>query len=260
MEAAVDAWLDRLDDTFIPLLGAKLEAATANALDGNAAADPQLPQLQEAMDVLQTRSQEGFERARDQVKALLESEGDITVLDAKLSAMVRKKEVDGGLFYVLMRNVEDAKRDGDEDKERMMTHLYTRVQEELEKQADPALALLHKLTRMDQQSIRFNLLRHNLTPQTSTPLPGGGTLPISPPAPASVGPLDFAAAIEGAVNKVLMLPLEREAVEATAEEIRAIAKEARVVVSEAYDTETLDAFSDALTPVFSRFARPPAPP
>lgn len=250
MDAAVDARLDQLDETFVPLLGAKVEAATANALDGNSAADPQLPQLQEAFNVLQTRSQQRFERARDQLQSLLESE-EINVLDARLSAMVRKKEVDAGLLYVLMRNMEDSRRDGDEEKERMMVHIYTRVQEELEKQADPALALLHKLTRMDQQSIRFNLLRHNLTPQTETALPGGGTLPISPAVPAMVEPMEFASAIEGAVTKVMMLPLDRAAIEATAEEIRTIAKEARVVVAEAYDSEMLDAFSDALTPVFA---------
>ena len=33
MDAAVDARLDQLDETFVPLLGAKVEAATANALD-----------------------------------------------------------------------------------------------------------------------------------------------------------------------------------------------------------------------------------
>ena len=50
----------------------------------------------------------------------------------------------------------------------------------------------------------------------------------------------------------------------TAEEIRQVAKEARAVIEEAYDGETLDAFSEALAPAFKNslspdFYKPPAP-
>jgi len=61
------------------------------------------------------------------------------------------------------------------------------------------------------------------------------------------------------LHQVLGLAVDPEAIRATAEEIRTVAKEARMVVEEAYDTEMLDAFSDALTPVFMR-ALPPKPP
>ena len=252
MEAAIDAWLDRLDDSFIPMLGARIEAAAASdpaeleRLDA-----PSLAQLTEAMTVLQMRSQERFEQSRDQLQTLLGA-GEINKMDAQLSGMVKRGEIDAGFFYVLLRNLEDAQRDGDEGGVRLISHIHTRLQELLEGQADPALALLHKLTRLDAPSIRGNVLRHNLVPQRTVKLPDGSEMPLKSPAPAMVDPMEFASAIEGAIDKVIALPLDRDAIESTAEEIRTVAKEARAVVADAYDSEMLEAFSDALTPAFSR--------
>lgn len=245
VDAALEPWLERLDDTFLPMLASKMEVAPAG----------ELPQLRDLMTALQMRSQAGFERARDQLQTLLGA-GEINKMDALLSGMVRRNEVDAGLFYVLMRNQQDAEEAGDESGARLMVHLYTRLQEELEKKTEPALALLHKLTRTDNPGIRQNLLRHNLVPQTETLLPDGSTLPLKTPTPAMVEPLQLAAAIEGALEKVLALPIDRAAIEATAEEIRTVAKEARVVVAESYPTDALDTFTDALTPAFAR-ALPP---
>jgi len=250
METAVDSWLERLDDTFIPELGARISDTDPSATE--------LPQLNELMSVLQARSQQRFERARDQLQTLLEA-GEINKMDAKLAKLVGRGEIDAGFFYVLLRNLEDAQRDGDEGGARLMAHIHTRLQELLEGQAEPALALLHKLTRLDQSSIRLNLLRHNLVPQTSAPLPGGGELPLASPAPAMVAPMELAAAIEQALDKVFALTVDPAAKIATAEEIKTVAKEARAVVEEAYDQKMLDEFSDFLTPAFSR-ALPPRPP
>ena len=55
------------------------------------------------------------------------------------------------------------------------------------------------------------------------------------------------------------LSVDPAAKRATAEEIKTVAKEARSVIEEEYDSELLDAFSDALTPAFMR-ALPPRPP
>eukprot|EP00964_Phaeocystis_antarctica_P015497 scaffold8577_cov61-Phaeocystis_antarctica.AAC.2 len=51
---------------------------------------------------------------------------------------------------------------------------------------------------------------------------------------------------------VLALPVEREMIASTVESIRMVAKEAREVVEESYDQDDLDAFTEALTPVFQR--------
>ena len=64
METAVDTWLTRLDDTFIPELGARITDMTE-------AGSPEVPQLNEVMATLQARSQDRFERARDQLQTLL---------------------------------------------------------------------------------------------------------------------------------------------------------------------------------------------
>ena len=273
MEKAVDSWLERLDDTFIPELGARISDTDPSAAD--------LPKMNELMASLQDRSEQRFTRARDQLQKLLTA-GEINKMDSQLAGLVRKNEIDAGFFYVLLRNLEDAERDGDEGGARLMSHIHTRLQELLEGEAEPALALLHKLTRLDQPSIRFNLLRANLVPQTEAPLPGGGVLPLATPAPASVEPMDLAAAIEGALDKVrrhththarekervrahaerpaphppcspavravpsacrsntwqvFALTVDPAAKEATAQEIRTVAIEARTVVEEAYDAE-----------------------
>lgn len=241
MDAVLDGWMDKLDETFIPSLGNLINVATPE----------ELPPLQSLMDALQERLAGGYERARDQLQELLASE-EINVMDARLSALVRKGEVDAGLFYVLMRNQQDAAAAGDETGERLMQHLYSRLQEELEKKAGGGLALLHKLTRMEVPSVRTNLLRDSLVPQTETLLPDGTTLPLKNPAPAKVPPMEFAAAIEDALEKVVSLPIDQKAIEATANDIRQVAMEARNVVAESYSKEELEEFQDYLAVPFSR--------
>jgi hypothetical protein len=204
----------------------------------------------------QARSLQGFERARDQLASLLES-GEINKLDAALSGLVRREQVDAGLFYVLARNMESARAEGDEQRLRLYTHLHTRLQEELEKRTEPGLALLHKLTRTESAQIRDNVLRKFLVPATTVWVAdgseaGGRELPLSEPAPALVEPLSFAAAVETALDKVLRMGLERALIEQTAEEVRQVAKEARAVVAEEYSAEVLDEFTERLTPAFNR--------
>ena len=65
-----------------------------------------------------------FERARDQLETLLGA-GEINKLDAQLCALVRKNELDAGMFYVLSRNMADAKAAEDEETLRILTHVHT---------------------------------------------------------------------------------------------------------------------------------------
>ena len=260
MEAALDAWLPRVDDTFIPLLAGRVDAAEAFK-DDPANANPQLPQLLELNAALQQRVQARFERARDQLETLLGA-GEINKLDAQLCALVRKNELDAGMFYVLSRNMADAKEAEDEETLRILTHVHTRLQEELEKKTEPALALLHKLTRTSAAPIRGNILRHNLVPGGAAvdgviKLPDGTELPVdAAKANALVTPAAFADAVSDTLEKVRLMGVERRVLEETAEEIRQVAKEARAVIEEAYDGETLDAFSEALAPAFKNSLSP----
>lgn len=247
LDSALDAILDSLDDMFIPTLASRIEARSANG-DSAESLEP----LTSLLAALQERSQKRFERARDQLQTLLGA-GEINKLDAQLCGLIKRDELDAGFFYVLYKNMEDAK--DDEGTVRMLTHILTRTEEELEKKTEPALGLLHKLTRTDDASIRGNILRNALVPQTSTRLPDGREVALDPPAPAQVAPLAFAGAVEGALDKVMQLPLEREAIASTVEEIRQVAKEARAVVEESYDAKALDEFTVALTPAFGRAMR-----
>lgn len=243
MDAALsDARMEQLDEKFIPQLGSMIDSLED---------DPDRPRWVELMAALEKRSAEGYERARDQLQELL-SAGEINKMDTQLAGLVKRGEVDAGLFYVILRNIQDAASAGDEGGVRLLQHIYTRLQEELEKKTQPALALLHKLTRMDQPSVRANILVDSLVPQTETLLPDGTTLPLKTPSPAKVKPLEFAAAVEGALEQVINLPVERSAIDETCEEIRSVAKEARVVIAEHYPQEALDEFTDALTPAFTR--------
>ena len=72
------------------------------------------------------------------------------------------------------------------------------------------------------------------------------------PAPAKVPPMEFAAAIEDALEKVVSLPIDQKAIEATANDIRQVAMEARNVVAESYSKEELEEFQDYLAVPFSR--------
>ena len=73
-------------------------------------------------------------------------------------------------------------------------------------------------------------------------------------------PMELAEAIEAALDRVIALPIERAAIEETAQSIRQVAKEARVVIAEAYPPDMLNEFSNALTPAFTRALPPPERP
>ena len=88
-------------------------------------------------------------------------------------------------------------------------------------------------------------------------LPDGTELPVdAAKAKALVTPAAFADAVSDTLEKVRLMGVERRVLEETAEEIRQVAKEARAVIEEAYDGETLDAFSEALAPAFKNSLSP----
>lgn len=156
---------------------------------------------------------------------------------------------------MLFRNIEQAQADGDEKLASVLVHLHTRLQEELEKRTEPALALLHKLTRTDDAPLRGRILRHFLLPQKAIKLPDGSEMPMKPGAKAAgatVSPDEFSAAVIDTLGKIEQLPVDRAMLVDTAEGIRQVAKEARGVIAEGYSEAELDAFSEALQPAFTR--------
>jgi hypothetical protein len=85
--------------------------------------------------------------------------------------MVRSGDIDPAFVAVLNLNIDDAQAKQEENNRlAVLGHIYTRVQEELEKRAKPAVGLLHKLMRLaDQPGIRANLLEFVPTPPQGVP-------------------------------------------------------------------------------------------
>jgi len=250
LEGAVDTWLDRLDENFIPMLAGRVEAA---GLAESGLPDANAPREQELLQLLMQRSQQGFETGRDRLQELLDA-GEINKMDARLCKMVKANQLDAGFLYVLFKNIEEARASDNTELERLLQHLHSRLQEELEKQTPPPLALLHKLTRTDDAGLRSNILRHYLVPQTSIRLPDGSEMPVQEgkAATSTVTPPAFASAIVETLEKIEQMPVERAVIVSTAEEIRTIAKEARAIIAESCSPAELESFSDSLTPAFSR--------
>ena len=176
LEPALDSWLERLDDLFIPTLASRVDASTASEA-------AELPQLTALLEALQLRTSDRFERAREQLQSLLAA-GEINDMNAQLIRLVKQDEIDAGFVYVLLRNIEDAEKNGEEPMVRLLSHLHTVTQEELEKRTAPALGLLHKLTRLDDAGIRGRVLRDNLSPKTSLEMPDGSEMPLAKPTAA----------------------------------------------------------------------------
>ena len=176
LEPALDSWLERLDDVFIPTLAGRVEASTASGA-------AELPQLTALFEALELRTSSRFERAREQLQTLLAA-GEINDMNAQLIRLVKKDEIDAGFVYVLLRNIEDAEKNGEEPMVRLLSHLHTVTQEELEKRTAPALGLLHKLTRLEDAGIRGRVLRDNLSPKTKLEMPDGSEMPLAKPTAA----------------------------------------------------------------------------
>jgi len=245
--AAVRENFQQCDDAAMEYLAARLQAGE----EGNWQA--LLLNLQEMM-------QERLEAGKELLVALLAS-GEINVLDRKVVEKVKSGECDPSFLNVLQINMQDAQANADqEDGQRLniLMHIYTRVQEELEKKAKPAVGLLHKLLRMiDEPEIRTNVLEHNLKPKPEEEramivIDGKMTLDDG----ALVSPTDFSKAIVEYMNRIRGMDQIDEAgfteddIAQTFEDCRVIAKEARIQVEQFYTQKELDEFTESLTPVF----------
>jgi hypothetical protein len=220
--------------------------------------------------------------------------GEIRKLDALIGKASREGQLDAAFFNVLTLNLKDAtvtsraaQRDQENDETetaskqddgppattttaavagsgsryQILTHIYTRCQEEVEKTIAPSAALLNKLLRTTEAAIRKNLYLHYLTVQSSTiTAPDGSTVNIG--ARPVLVPLDhFAFAIDGAVLQIRNVEtaggVDRESAAMMVEACRQVAREARIVIGESYGIASteLRQWEDALEPVF----RPTSP-
>ena len=142
----------------------------------------------------------------------------------------------------------------------ILQHIYTRCQEELEKNVPPGMGLLNKLLRTEISSIRTNQLQYYLGPQaTSITSPDGKTIELSnngTGGKALVSHGEFIGALSQAVSQIRTLEksggTDRLSAMNLIENIRRVAMEARVVLVDSYGegSEAVSEFQRDLQPVF----------
>ena len=143
----------------------------------------------------------------------------------------------------------------------ILQHIYTRCQEELEKNVPPGMGLLNKLLRTEISSIRTNQLQYYLGPQvTSITSPDGKTIELNnntgTGGKALVSHGEFIDALSQAVSQIRTLEksggTDRLSAMNLIENIRRVAMEARVVLVDSYgeESEVVSEFQRDLQPVF----------
>lgn len=234
--------------------------------------------------------------ARETLLELL-SAGEIRKLDAVIGSAARSGRLDAAFFNVLDLNMRDAKateRISDDETEKsspfdnvndsstsatpaatpaktsrvqILQHITTRCQEEMEKLLSPGTALLHKLLRTEQPSIRSNLYGHYLTPpKTTISSPDGKVIELfSDQSQNKNAPLvaldDFVGAMDSAVLQIRTLEQAKGTDRASAaimvENCREVAKEARSIIGDYYgrESEELRAYEEGLQSVFRPSSR-----
>ena len=182
--------------------------------------------------------------AKDKLEEILDA-GELLEMDRRLMSLFKRGGADVPFLMCLNANANAA--DEGSDKRMVLEHLYTRAQEELEKKADPAKAVLHKLNRTPDKAIRDNVLHHYLAPQTELITPDATVIPLDKPIPPRVTPEAFAGAIDDTVAQLRGLDADGDLIRANIEQCRQIAIEARGILVNTGTPEQVAYFEEELS-------------
>lgn len=209
------------------------------------------------MDAVRGAVDKRMVASRDLLLGILDA-GELLEMDRRLVRVFKDGLADASFLAVLNMNAEaargEAKDDASEQRARVMEHLYTRAQEEWEKRIEnQANAVLHRLTRTEQPVIRRNILEYYLAPQTEIFVPNGGDpIPLDKPIPPRISCKEFSDATTDAVAKLKQFQGANDSViQDSVEQIREIAKEARLVIMEHLPPEDLASFEQDLMETFA---------
>ena len=214
-------------------------------------ADPDAPDHAEAQrvgDAIQLAMTRRLTEAKKVLEELIQkADGDVNL---KIRKMLKSVESPLPILMVLQLNIAEAQEKADGDRLQVLMHIGTVMQEELEKKASRVRGMLNKLLRIEDENIRNNILRDQLTP-VEVAAPSGGT----PLMAAMVPPDRLAPAIESLVKEVdrqmvAVLGPDDEGRYETMERIRQVAKQARIIIGEVYGQGVMNTFSADLTPAF----------
>lgn len=223
---------------------------------------------------------------RELLAELLNS-GEIRKLDSLIGKSAKEGRLDMSFFSVLSMNMRDAKMNDDSggdvslsptlaqgegqeevtgeegqptvgaNRLQILQHIYTRCQEELEKNVAPGMGLLNKVLRTEISSIRSNQLQHYLGPQQTTiTSPDGKTIDLGGTGQPLVSHTDFVEALSNTVTQIRTLEAaggtDRLSAVNLVENIRQVAMEARMVLVESFGegSDVVNEFQKDLQPVF----------
>jgi hypothetical protein len=253
-------------------------------------------QVEVAIDSVARHLQAVLNRRLDLARATLSellNAGELRKLDAAIGSAARSGRLDMAFFSVLDINLRDAMQNDvsitgstldnvdaqaassgkDENvlspppasRTQILRHVYTRCQEEMEKTLPPGTALLHKLLRTEQASIRANLYRHYLTPSPTTiTSPDGKVIDLGTSSNTTlVAVTDFVQALDAAVLQIRTLEnvpgtsTDRASAALMVENCRQVAKEARSILGQVHgrDSDPVRSLEVGLQHVF----RPSSP-
>jgi len=156
----------------LPQTSAELVVALRDASSSSASPyeEEQGQKMKVVGKVLERVMETKLKSGRDLLAKLLDC-GEIRKLDSEIGKAARRGALDMGFFTAMNMNLADAQRaketslareEGVADRYQILTHIYTRCQEEVEKSIPPGSALLNKLLRTDMPSVRANQLKHFL--------------------------------------------------------------------------------------------------
>ncbi|KAL7450409.1 hypothetical protein ACHAWC_002332 [Mediolabrus comicus] len=259
------------------------ETSDDNSSSNNEEFEKQMVEMGKALqNVLDVRLRGG----RELLAELLNS-GEIRKLDSLIGKSAKEGKLDMSFFSVLSMNMRDAKMNDDSGDDvslsptlaqgegqeevigeegqptvganrlQILQHIYTRCQEELEKNVAPGMGLLNKVLRTEISSIRTNQLQHYLGPQQTTiTSPDGKTIDLGGTGQPLVSHTDFVEALSNTVTQIRTLEAaggtDRLSAVNLVENIRQVAMEARVVLVESFGegSDVVNEFQKDLQPVF----------
>jgi hypothetical protein len=278
MVTAITADLDNMHPRLVVALQMAADKGQWKEDDADEDFEKQMVALGSALQtVLDTQLRSG----RELLAELLKS-GEIRKLDSMIGKAAKDGKLDMSFFSVLGMNMKDAVMGGDtmstptlaqgEGQEpvdgeegqpvganrlQILQHIYTRCQEELEKNVAPGVGLLNKLLRTDMPSIRANQLSHYLGPQATTiTSPDGKTIDLGGTGRPLVSHTEFIEALANAVNQIRTLEAaggtDRLSAVNLIENVRQIAINARGVLVESFgeQSDIVQEFQKELQPIF----------
>ena len=168
----------------------------------------------------------------------------------------RPPQIDMAFLRVLDINIDGATQDGDVSRVNFFTHLRTRAVEEIEKRAPAADGLISRALRATDAGIRGRILEEFLLPKSVVLLPSGQELKLDKPAPPKVTIQEFADALSDVVDRLRSIDADPELMEATVADLRALAKEVRLLLLANFDEEKVRWYERRLATVFAAPAAP----